>query len=164
MNLAAFIVAGLALVVSIGSAVFAKRSADETQALRAIESQRRHTERTPALDALVEEMNQGQWHRLWLILGSSESLDSVRADILDDPDVWFSDGQNGVEPGLGRTRTATWGTIPVGKREAAWRVAFGKAAPNSLRLLLTCSIGSDEWLVLRTVDLPSTYDVLDSVY
>lgn len=170
MNLAAFIVAGLALVVSIGSAVFAKRSADEARALRAIESQRRHTERSPAFDAQVEEMsveeesNQGQWHRLWLVLETSEPLDSVRAEILDEPDVWFADGQTGVQPGVGRTRTAIWGAVPVGKRDAAWRIAIGKRAPQSMRLLLTCAIGDDEWPLLLTVDLPSTYDVANSVW
>lgn len=109
-------------------------------------------------------MNQGQWHRLWLILKTSEPLDSVRADILDEPDVWFADGQTGVQPGVGRTRTAIWGGLSVGKREAAWRIAIGKAAPHSMPLLLACSIGDDEWPVLLTVDLPSTYDVANSVW
>lgn len=164
VELAAVLIAGLALVVSIGSVVFARRSVDEARAMHVIESQRRHAERSPALHAHVEEMNQGQWHRLWLILESSESLDFVRADILDEPDVWFADEQSGVQQGVGRTRAATWGTIPVGKREAAWRIAVGEAAPDSMRLLLTCSIGSDQWPVLLTVDLPATYDVLKSVW
>ena len=164
VEIAAVLIAGLAFVVSLGSVVFAKRSVDEARAMRTIESQRRHAERTPALDAQVEEMNQGQWHRLWLILETSEPLDSVRADILDEPDVWFADGQTGVQPGVGRTRTAIWGAIPVGKREAAWRIAVGKAAPHSMRLLLTCSIEDDEWPVLLAVDLPSTYDVANSVW
>lgn len=170
VNLAAFIVASLALLVSVGSAVFAKRGADETRALRAIESQRRHTERSPALGAQVDEMNveeesnQGQWHRLWLVLETPEPLDSVNAEILDEPDVWFADGQTGVQPSVGRTRTAIWGALPVGKREACWRIAIGKSAPHNMRLLLTCSIGDDEWPVLLTVDLPSTYDVANSVW
>ena len=170
VTLAAFVVASLALLVSLGSAVFAKRGADETRALRAIESQRRHTERSPALNAQVEQMNveeqsnQGQWHRLWLILETSEPLDSMSAEILDEPDVWFADGQTGVQPGVGPTRTASWGALPVGKREAAWRLVVGKAAPPSMRLLLTCSIGDHEWPVLLTVDLPATYDVANSVW
>jgi len=161
VDLAAIIIASLALVVSIGSAMVAKRSADES---RAIELQRRHTERLPVVIAEIEEMNQGQWHRLWLVLKSFEPLDSIRVEILDDIDVLFGDGQTGVEPGVGRTRIATWGKLPVGKREAAWRVAIGKAAPESMRLLLTCAIEGDEWPVQQTVDLPSTYDVSQSVY
>ena len=131
VNLAAFIVASLALLVSVGSAVFAKRGADETRALRAIESQRRHTERSPALGAQVEEMNveeeanQGQWHRLWLILETSETLDSVHAEILDEPDVWFADGQRGFsqasdehKPRFGaRFRSAS--AKPVGALQSA---------------------------------------------
>jgi len=176
---AAVLIAGLALVVSLGSVVFAKRSVDEARAMRAIESQRRHAERSPSLDGQVEEMNQGQWHRLWLNLKTSEPLDSVRADILDEPDVWFADGQTGVQPGVGRTRTAIWGGLSVGKREAAWRIAIGKAAPHSMPLLhdllhrrlsksritrVHQTGAGPEWPVLLTVDLPSTYDVANSVW
>lgn len=59
------------------------------------------------LDAQVEEMNveeksnQGQWHRLWLIPETSEPLDFVSAEILDEPDVRFADEQNRVQPGVG---------------------------------------------------------------
>jgi hypothetical protein len=164
VELAAVLIAALALVVSLGSVVFAKRSVDEARVMRTIESQRRHAERTPALDAQVDEMNHGQWHCLWLILTTAEPLDSVRADILDEPDVWFADGQTGVQPGVGRTRRAFWGALPVGKREAAWRIAIDKTAPHSIRLLLTCSIGHEEWPIVLTVDLPSTYNVANSVW
>jgi|GEM_PF-5970353 hypothetical protein len=164
MDLFVVLVSALALVVSIGSAVYAKRGADETRELRAIESQRRHDERTPRLDAQIETLNEGQWHKLWLILQSAESLDAFKVDILDDPDVWFGDGQTGVEPGVGRTRTANWGALPIGKREAALRVVIGNKAPGEMRLLVTCTIGDDRWPVVCTVDLPSTYDLLQSVY
>lgn len=102
MELAGVVIAVLALAVSIGSVLFTKRSADETSALRTIESQRWQAERCPVLGVVIEEMNQGQWHRLWVTLESSEPLDSIRANILDDPEVWFADGQTGVQPDVGR--------------------------------------------------------------
>lgn len=132
----AVVIGVLALVVSIGSVLFTKRSADETSALRTIESQRWQAERCPVLGVVIAEMNQGQCPRPWVTLESSEPLDSIRANILDNPEVWFADGQTGVQPGVGRTHEAAWGRLPFGKREAAWRPDFGDT-PDSIRLLLT---------------------------
>jgi len=43
-------------------------------------------------------------------------------------------------------------------------VVIGNKAPGEMRLLVTCTIGDDRWPVVCTVDLPSTYDLLQSVY
>jgi len=153
----------VALLVSLGSAVFAKRGADETRLLRQIEADRRHDERVPALSAHVEDVGPGQWHRLWLVLESAEPVDSVVAEIIDGPDVCFADGQTGVEPGIGRTLLASWGSLTIGTKDAAWRVVIGPTAPKQIRLHATCRIGNDAWPVLLTVPLPSP-SAVDNVW
>ncbi|OIQ94660.1 hypothetical protein GALL_233180 [mine drainage metagenome] len=154
----------VAVVVSIGSALFAKRAADETKELRKIESERRHTERTPMFGTEIEEVSSGQWYRMWLTLEKEESIDSVEVEIIDGNDVYFGDGQTGVDPGVGRTKSARWGQMTIGTKEVAWRVVVGPDAATQMRLRVTSTIGDENWRVLLTVPLPSTYDVAQSVW
>jgi hypothetical protein len=154
MNLAVPL-SSLAILIAAASAVFTKSGRDETRQLRRIEDDRRHDERRPALHAELEDVDGGEWHRLWLVLESSEPLDSVGVEILDKADVSFADDQMGVKLGAGPTTVAAWNGLPVGVKEAAWRVVIGRDAPESIRLRTTPSIGGESWLVLLTVPVPS---------
>jgi hypothetical protein len=130
----------VAVVVSVVSALYAKRVADETKELRKIESDRRHNERTPTFSAEIEEMNAGQWYRMWLALETEESIDSVEVEIIDGKDVYFGDGQTGVEPGVGRTKSARWGRMTMGTKDAAevgWVGGWKRNASASPRQLPT---------------------------
>src|SRR5690242_12372204 len=93
------VIALVALIVSLVSAGFAGWQAVETRRVRQIERDRRHEERTPQFRLQVESMNDGQWHRLWLVLTSPEALDSLSVTILDPQLLWFPAGQTGVQPG-----------------------------------------------------------------
>jgi hypothetical protein len=109
-------------------------------------------------------MNSGQWYRIWLALETEESIDSVEVEIIDGKDVYFGDGQTGVEPGVGRTKSARWSRMTMGTKDAAWRVVVGPGAPDQMRLHLTSKIGDENWQVLLTVPLPSTHDVAQAVW
>jgi hypothetical protein len=154
----------VAVVVSASSALYAKQAADETKKLRKIESDRRHNERTPTFRAEIEAMNAGQWYRMWLALETDEPVDGVEVEITDGKDVYFGDGQTGVEPGVGRTRSARWGRMTMGTKDAAWRIVVGPKAPIEMRLRVTSAIGVENWQVLLTVPLPATRDVAESVW
>lgn len=150
------------MLVSIGSVLFAKRAVDEARALREIESGRRHDERAPTFRAEIEDMK-GR-HRMWLVLETGEPIASAKVDITDGGDVYFTDSQTGVEPGVGRTKSAQWGRMTIGTKDAAWRVAIGPDASDQMCLRGTSTIGDESWQVLQTVPLPSTANVAEQIW
>jgi hypothetical protein len=99
---ASTVIAVVALVVSVASTVFTGWQAVETRRVRQIEVARRHEKRTPTFRTEVEAINDGQWHRLWIVLTSAGALDSLAVTILDPMLVWFPPAR----PGSSRDQTA----------------------------------------------------------
>lgn len=158
------IVAVVALLVSVASAVFARRQAVETRRLREIEQRRHHGERRPSFNLEVEAVNDGQWHRLWVILTTPEALDSLEVTILDPQLIWFRSGQRGVEPGLDR-KVAAWGSVEPGVRTVAWRIASEDDDGHCVRLGIRATQGAESWSLQEEVELPAKpYDLMQSVY
>ncbi len=157
------VIAIVALVVSVASAVFAGWQAVETRRVRQIEGGRRHEERTPTFRVGVEPLNDGQWHRVWVILTSAEALDSLAVTILDPQHAWFPSGQAGVEPGPD-SKHASWGHVAPGVRDVAFRVQWDHDDSHVVRLALRSKRGAERWGVQAEVELPAKpYDVLDSI-
>lgn len=155
------IIAIVALIVSVASAVFACWQAVEARRVRQIEGGRRHEERTPTFHVEVERVNGGQWHRLWVILTSGEALDSLAVTILDPQLAWFPSGQAGVEPGPD-SKHASWGHVAPGVRDVAFRVEWEDDDSHLLRLALRSTRAAETWDVHSEVELPAKpYNVVD---
>lgn len=157
------VLAVVALVVSVASAVFTGWQAVETRRVRQIEGERRHEERTPTFRVEVEPVNDGQWHRLWVVLTSAEALDSLAVTILDPQLVWFPSGQAGVEPGPD-SKHGSWGHVEPGLRDVAFRIEWEDDDTHVARIALRSKRGAEMWHVQAEVDLPGKpYDVRDSI-
>ena len=157
-------IAIIALLVSVASAAFAGWQAVETRRVRRIEDLRRHRERTPEFRAEVEPVNDGGWHRLWIVLTTPEGLDSLTVTILEPHLVWFPSGQSGVEPGPD-SKHASWGQVEPGIRDVAFRVEWEDDHSHLVRLFLRGTRGSEIWNVQEEVELPAKpYDVSQSVF
>jgi hypothetical protein len=111
------VIAFVALIVSLVSAGW---QAVETRRVRQIERDRRQEQRSPQFRRQVESMNDGRWHRLWVVLSSPEALDSLSVKILDTQLLWFPAGQTGVQPGPD-SKHASWGHVEPGVRDVALR-------------------------------------------
>lgn len=157
------VIAIVALVVSVASAVFAGWQAVEARRVRQIEAERRHEERIPTFRLEVEPVNGGQWHRLWVVLTSAEALDSLAVTILGPHLVWFPSNQKGVEPGPD-SKLGSWGRVDPGVRDVAFRVECEDDDSHTVRLALRGMRGVERWDVQAEVELPAKpYDVLDSI-
>src|SRR5687767_1144257 len=96
MTVAALIVSIVAILISLGSIVYARQQAQANKKIAQIEQDRRHEERTPRFTAWVEDM--GSWKRLWLRLESSKALTRLAGTLVEAEGVSFTHSQNGVDP------------------------------------------------------------------
>lgn len=147
-TVAALIVSVLALLVSGGAVVYARRASQNDDA-------RRHEERKPELLSGIKSMNGGSAHLLSLVLQSSEPLTGLVAEILDGRGIAFTASQDGVPPG-GPSERAEWpGGLAVGER-AAWRIDVPKdRLRGKFRLRVTCHRTDDSWTVLLPMRAPA---------
>lgn len=166
--MAAFVISLLALVAASASAFFAgrqaahaKRQANDTAKLAAIEAERRHVEQAPRFDASIESVNGGGWYRLWLYLTFGPTLDSVQLEILNDRGLWFGTEQDGVGSSEAFPKIAQGGALARGDT-ASWQIVLAEDPPPVLQLRVNCTAGSEQWDVLTSADVP--YDVLKSLY
>ena len=158
------LIALISLVVSVASAGFTGWQAIEMRRARRIEEQRRHHERTPEFRAEVEPLNEGAWHRLWIVLTTPEALDSLTVTILEPHSVWFPPEQTGVEP-ASASKNASWGLVEPGMRNVAFRIEWEDDNSGLLRLSLRGTRGPEIWNVQEAVELPEKpYDVSQSIY
>lgn len=162
MALAALLVSILALLVAGLSALYTRKQANEAEATRRIEQDRRHDERQPHLRARVEPVSNGAWCRLWLELESAEPVTATTVEILGSS-ITFPSNQQGVASGDQAPLIATSeGQSPLSQASPlCWRVLVDEGQEAQERLLVTCHRGEERWQSVLSVDLP--YDLLKSV-
>lgn len=148
---------------TLATAAFVGWQAVEMRRNRQISDWHHHDARKPTFRPEVEPVNDGEWHRLWIILTKPEALDSLEVTILEPQIAWFPSGQTGVEPGQ-RRKVASWGKVVPGKRDVAYRIEWSDDKSHLAHLSLRSTRGTESWDTLIEVELPAKpYDLLDSI-
>lgn len=158
MEIAAFVFSCLALPISLVSVAFVWRRDQRDKARRVEEERRhswehdrRHTERQPKLVGGSGAMSGGGWHRLWVELESCEALTALRVELPDDAGMAFPPGQDGVDND--EPWRATWGELATGRR-AVWRLGLTDEKRRTVRVVVRCSVGDEQWPVPVDIETP----------
>ena len=173
MSVASLIVSVVAVAISAGSVLYARRSAAAAQqsaraseGTLAIERARRLDERRPHLVGQVESVNGGKWHRLRITLDQySHPLTGLDVTIRQWQGIAFNRGVQGViaigpdkeplrafafDPGGNRTGVKPGDTV-------MWMVDLAKDYPDRLRLDVAChGEGGDRWDLVLDAEVEDT--------
>jgi hypothetical protein len=148
MTLASLLVAILALVVSIGSAIYVRRQAAAAEGALAIERGRRLEERRPKLNGRVERVvtrSKGPITQLVVTLESNEPLAALELNIPAGQNVTFDRDVHGVHPvEPGDLALSAFSYSPSGESAGIqprdsmiWKVNFARGHRNTIRLEAT---------------------------
>lgn len=154
MAVAALIVSTLALFASLASAGYARRQAHAASLATRIEQRRDHDERTPSFEAEIDDPNgNGSNYRLWVVLTSSEALDSIAVDLPAGCSFRFVEHISGV---LDREHAESYsGRVEPRTRKVAWRVeSLGDRYRGDEWLTVRATIGAEVWPVSVRVSPP----------
>ncbi len=154
MAVAALVLSILSLLVTGLALLYFKRQAQAAGTVAAIERARRHDEQVPKLQAEIEAVGEGGWHRLWLHLMSTEARVTVTLEILDDCGIVFGRDQQGVDHGPLNTKRTTATGVLTHEHPEAWRVELGAVRPSVMRLVVAAN-GAGGWRIPLKVTVPT---------
>jgi hypothetical protein len=155
VTVAAFVVAVVALGVSVVAALSAWRSSRAAQAVAGRDADRRHEERTPQWAFTIETTpDTTARYRLVGRLTSSEAVDSVQVKITEGEGVCFTNGQDGVSPEVPFPLIAEGGPV-TGGAAVVWTVAVSLGPSRTIRLTVRSTRDGDKpWETPETTQAP----------
>jgi hypothetical protein len=171
MALASLLVALLALVIALASAVYARRQAAASEGVLSIERQRRLDERRPRFSGAVERIEQGAV-RLVVTLESNEALSKAEFNIAPGQGISFDRNELGVhsvEPGDVPRSAFSYSLRgePIGMKprsSMAWKVNLAQHHTDSLRLEVACSDFAGERWDSVLIEAPVEPDITKTVW